>query len=248
MTVTCGFPKNSSSNKKVVDWSAMFIEEWCDQNDVQCHGLLHWIDLQCCRLQHCKLIGSIRDILICNVVDWHCGKSQLIVAAAIAHWHSPSKRLHTKTVMTKGQWCAPEKDHSRANNVAQPQEVTKKPQYLVAAKKAMTMKDQCHATQKGLQQCKQCPKGSKETPMSRSPKRPRWQITNVLWPQKNRNDKGLMLHTPKKDHGNTKQCCMAPKAVPMKHQHCTAFFCNDEAGMPRAPKSAAAMQNNVMQP
>jgi len=36
--------------------------------------------------------------------------------------------------------------------------------------------------------------------------------------------------------------------MPMKHQCRAAFLCDDEAGMLWAPKSAAAMQNNVAAP
>jgi len=52
-----------------------------------------------------------------------------------------------------------------------------------------------------------------------------------------------MLHAPKKDRGNTKQCRMAQKAMLMKHQRRAASKKghDNKAGMLRAPKTAAVL-------
>jgi len=59
-----------------------------------------------CRPQHCNSIGSIRDVLICNVAEVavDCRRRY----RSLSKRHSPSKRHPPKKTMTKG-WCAPEK-------------------------------------------------------------------------------------------------------------------------------------------
>jgi len=83
-----------------VDRSAMFVAECCDRGDPQRHGLTHWIDSQRRRPQHRNSIGSIHDVLICNVAEVAVDCRRCY--HSLSKWHSPSKRHPPKTSDDEG--------------------------------------------------------------------------------------------------------------------------------------------------
>jgi len=211
---------------------------------VQCRGLIHWINLQHCRLQHCKSIGLIHDVLICNIADQCCSKLQSIVTAAIACQHSPSKRHPQKNCDDKGTMaCTQKGQRQRKQCCLAPWGHTNETPMSRGHKKSHDNKGSMSCTPKRTMAAQT---------MSRGPKRPQRKAAAMnhqcLAAAKKCDNERLMLCAPKKDHGKAKQCRMAQKAMPTKHQHCVAFFRDDKAGMKWAPKSATAMQNNVAAP
>jgi len=110
-----------------------------------------------------------------------------------------SLRNDVIVAICNARWRAcPKKDHGSTNNVTWPQEATPtKPQRLMATKKAATWRIDVVHPKKGLQQCKQW--GCKETTMSCG--------------RKNHNDKGTMLHAPKKASATQNNVMQPQKAA-----------------------------------
>jgi len=143
-----------------------------------------------------------------------------------------SLRNDVIVAICNARWRAcPKKDHGSTNNVTWPQEATPtKPQRLMATKKAATWRIDVVHPKKGLQQCKQW--GCKETTMSCG--------------RKNHNDKGTMLHAPKKASA-TQNNVMQPQKVAMNHQCLAATkMTKDWCHVPQ--KRTVETQNNVTWP
>jgi len=96
-----------------MDRSAMYVVECCDRGDPQRHGLTHWIDSQRRRPQHRNSIGSIHDVLICNVAEVavDCRRRY----RSLSKRHSPSKRHPPQKKRRRRDGARPKK--GSANNV-----------------------------------------------------------------------------------------------------------------------------------
>jgi len=246
-----------------VDRSAMFVAECCNCGDPQRHGLTHWIDSQRHRLQHRNSIGSICDVLICNVAE-------VAVAAAIAPYQNgilPPKGIPPKTSDDKGMACArkravqtmsrgPKRPHRQNPNVSRPQ---KKPRWrridVTHPKKGPRQRKQCHAAPKGREEIPMS-RGSKKAAttkdrcrapqkrpgqhktMSRGPKRPRRRITNVSRPQKKTRRQRIDVACPQEGPRQNKTMSHGPKGradkTPTSRPQKKPH--DDEAGMPRSPR------------